>query len=132
MATTYPAVIVAAIRGAYVITWSFPTTLVSGDVGAPLDAFHLADKTVQCFGLASNANIVIEGSNHLSTTAAGSIATGPWFTLTDPQDASLTFTATARLEQILENPRFIRPRLAAAATPIVPISVVMTAESGRR
>lgn len=135
MATIVQPTIRAITRGAYVITWTFASgVFASGDVGVPFDGVMLPDKTVQVHGFVASgtSNIIIEGTNHLSTTVASGIATGPWDTLNDPQGNALTYTATSRVETILENPRFIRPRVNTATTTPPTLIVEITAQSGRR
>ena len=117
------------LRGAYAITWAFPASSASGDVGEAFDGFHLADKTVAVYGLATTNTsvVVIEGSNSGQTT-------GPWFTLTDPQDNLLSFPGADRnrVEQILEDPKFIRPRMDTATTSVAAFTIEMTAQSAKR
>lgn len=85
-------------------TWS---GLVSVDTGTSLDASLYIDKCVQVGGVFSSgpAQLTIQGSNDGSS----------WFTLNDPQGNGLVFT-TSGMEQILENPKFIRPVTASGAT----------------
>jgi hypothetical protein len=77
--------------------------------GTALDAPHLPDKCVEVSGTFSGATLVIEGHN--SSTATG----GTYQTLNDSRGEgnALSFTA-ANIVQILENTRFIRPRLTTA------------------
>ena len=112
-----------AARGVMIATWSF-TTPASGDVGSAFDASAYPDKTVAIEGLASTntSNVVIEGVN---------ISTGTYDTLNNPQDAALSFTDN-QVEVILENPRFIRPRINTATTSQGAVTVVITANSGKK
>lgn len=121
---TINAAIEAVARGAYTVTWSFPAGSASGDVGSPFDGFTLPDKTVAIEGLASTStsNVVIEGVN---------IATGTYDTLNNPQDAALSFTDN-QVDVVLENPRFIRPRLNTATSSLGAVTVVLTANSGKK
>lgn len=59
-----------------------------------------ADKSVQVIGTFAGGTVSIEGSNNGSD----------WAVLTDPQGNPLTFT-TAKIEQIEEFTRFVRPRV---------------------
>ena len=89
------------------MTW---TGLASGDVGSALNAPNLPDKTVHVTGVYNTATVVIEGSN--SATSATD-----FITLTDPSDNALSFasgTVDEHLEQIMQNPRRIRPSLGTA------------------
>ena len=93
-------------RGVVVTRWD--TFTVSGDVGGVLDAPHYPDKSVQVIGLpGGTTNIVIEGSNDAPSN-------GNFQTLVDTQGNLLSFFGTmdpTGIEQILDNPRYIRPRL---------------------
>lgn len=110
-------------RGVVVATWSF-TTPASGDVGSAFDGAGYPDKTVAIEGLASTntSAVLIEGVN---------IATGTYDTLNNPQDSALTFLDN-QVEVILENPRFIRPRITTATTSQGAVTVVITANSGKK
>lgn len=127
---THNGTVVARARGVYVMTWSLPSgAFASGDVGNPFDAPHLPDKTVQVVGMATTetSRVVIEGTN-------GTASAGTYVTLTDPNDVALSFpnTATGQLKAILENPRFIRPRIDTATTDHDTVTVIITAQSGNR
>ncbi|MGI9489185.1 MAG: hypothetical protein ACR2RF_25520 [Geminicoccaceae bacterium] len=110
-------------RGVVVATWSFATP-ASGDVGSAFDAAGYPDKTVAIEGLASTntSAVVIEGVN---------IATGTYDTLNNPQDSALSFTDN-QVEVILENPLLIRPRIDTATTSQGAVTVVITANSGKK
>jgi hypothetical protein len=95
-------------KGLHIMTWSGITT--TGPASA-LDASHLPDKTVVLSGtIGSGTTVVIEGSN----TASGPLATGAsrYYTLNDPQGNALSLS-TGKVEAILENPKFIRPKTTA-------------------
>lgn len=85
-------------------TW---TGLVSTENGDALDAARFIDKCVQVGGSFSTgpAQVTIKGSNDGTS----------WFTLNDVQGNALVFT-TSGMEQVLENPQFIRPETASGAT----------------
>lgn len=84
------------------ITW---TGLLNGDDGQAFDTLMFGDVCVQVLGtFGVGGNLRIEGSNEKVPTT--------WATLTDPQANSLDFTA-AKIEQLLEMPRWIRPRITA-------------------
>lgn len=90
------------IGGVKVVTW---TGLLNGDVGAPFISAQFADKCVQVegsFGVGGTCEI--EGTNYTS---------GPTYrTLNDPQGNALSVTS-AKVEQVLENPYMVRPRVSA-------------------
>ncbi len=78
--------------------------LVNGDTGEPLEALHLSDKSVHITGTFDTTTLVIQGSNDGGTS---------WVTLTDPQGNALSFTSTAKIEQVMENTQLIRPEVTA-------------------
>jgi hypothetical protein len=81
------------------------TGLKAGEAGAPFVLHGGPDRSVQVTGnFGAGASLVWEGSNSLNE--AGAV----YFTLTDPQGNPLTFT-TARLEQVTEYTRWVRPRV---------------------
>lgn len=81
--------------------------LKAGEAGAPFSLHGGPDRSVQVTGVFSGAaSLHWEGSNDVLEQAP------TWFTLTDPQGNPLTF-ATARLEQVTEYTRWVRPRVAA-------------------
>lgn len=95
-------------KGVHQIEWLGLTT--SDDTVKAASLPHLSDKTVQVL---SNAT----GFNSVTVTFVGSndeTATGTFTALADPQGNALTFTAN-KLEQLLENPRWIKP-IASGAT----------------
>lgn len=81
-------------------TW---TGLGNGDDGVPIRLSFSADKSVQVSGAFSTGGVLaIEGSmDNLN-----------WETLSDPQGNALSLSASA-VKTILQNPRFIRPRVTA-------------------
>ncbi len=87
-------------RGSHKWVWD---AMGDVDTGEPLGpdggGIAFADKTVQVDSASyDSATVVIQGSND------GVV----WFTLTNPNNDNLSFTADA-LEAILENPLYIRP-----------------------
>ena len=92
--------------------------------GTQLEAPNLPDKTVTVYGsyVSGGGTILIQGSE-----VGG---TGAWFTLADPQGTALSI-ATGKTEQILENPRYIRPRMSAQAS-TTSVNVVIISQSTRR
>ena len=91
------------IRGVHEFKW---TPLLNGDDGASAGpdsgAPSLPDKTLHIEGTAGvGFSISIEGSNDNTN----------WKVLRDPQGAVLTFTAINIVEQIQENPLYMRPNV---------------------
>lgn len=98
-------------RGVMRTVWAFATSLAptSGSIGNPLSAASYADKTVSWRGpWVSGVTIAIEGSN----TATFTTGTTAWFSCADPQGTALS-KATGAVKAILENPRWLRPRITA-------------------
>ncbi len=90
------------------ITWA---DMANGDDGEPLMFAGHADKTMQVFGtFGSGGSVTFEGSNDAR------VATDPnnavWFTMNDPQTLPLVKTAAGG-DLIIENPRYMRPRVTA-------------------
>lgn len=80
-----------------------PMTFSGTDVGVPLEEPGRADRSVQVTGtFGAGGNLRIEGSNDGTNYA----------TLTDPQGNALDFT-TAKIEQVSEITRYLRPRVTA-------------------
>ena len=91
----------------------------NGDVGVALEAPGAADKSVQVVGaLGSSDVLTLQGSNVDPVS-------GPWFTLTDPAGADLTWTDgdEGDIKVILQNPRYIRPSLAVTTAADVDIYI---------
>jgi hypothetical protein len=79
--------------------------LKAGDTGSPFSLHGGPDRSIQVTGsFSGGASLSWEGSNDVLE------ASPTWFTLTDPQGNPLTFT-TARLEQVTEYTRWVRPRV---------------------
>lgn len=94
-------------RDCVVYTWA---NMANGDYGQMVEAPGSADKTVQVRGTYGAAGDVrIEGSNIASPVAA---TTADWDVLTDPQGNDLAIVAADKqVEAVLENPRWVRPRV---------------------
>lgn len=106
MAATAP--LAALSKGVYGVTWTFITgvTGVSNSINAP----DLPDKVVQVHATTwGTGNVLIEGNN------AELPSLGVFTTLVDVQGNSLSFSDNA-IEQILENPRYIRARASTVTT----------------
>jgi hypothetical protein len=83
-----------------VISWA---NLANGDEGGALQQPGFADRSVQIVGtFGAGGTLVLEGSNDGVN----------YVTLTDPQGNPLSIT-TAKIEQISEVTRFVRPRVTA-------------------
>ncbi len=90
------------------ITWS---NLANGDTGEPLSFAGHADKTMQVFGtFGTGGELTFEGSNDPRVLSDPNNAV--WFTMNDPQTLPLTKTGAGG-DLIIENPRFMRPRVTA-------------------
>lgn len=99
----------------YIHTWAMLTADVEGVAIAIPGA---SDKCIQFFGTNwGAATIAVQGSNDGTNFVA----------LTDPQGNALSKTADA-IEQILENPRFLRVYLTVAGTAAV-ISAILYSRS---
>ena len=86
-------------KGIYKQFWE---ALLNGDTGTTLTAPNHPDKTVQVVGtFGAGGTVILEGSNN---------GGDDWFTLTDPQDNVLSFTAAGG-KVIMENPGMIRPNV---------------------
>jgi hypothetical protein len=103
------------------LTWAGMTT---DDTGQPWERADYQDKTVQIFGnFGGTASVSIYGSNdpRVITDPANAV----WFVLTDPSSTAITKTAAAG-EQILENPRWIRPVTTLGSTPSITVIIQAT------
>lgn len=119
---------------AYIVTWA---GLLNADDGAPFVCPNRADKSVQVHGtFGVGGNVRIEGSNKQAYSMTPGISGGGTLTgltgtdyspLTDPQANILDIVAADQLiEQILENPNAIRPRITAGdgTTNLIVVMVV--------
>ena len=113
-------------------TWA-AMTVIDTDPGAPVveefddgspipESFmDYVDRTVQVKGtFGADGTILIEGSNHGGTYA----------TLNDPQGTALSITA-AKLEQIMEVPLLMRPRLSDGEIGVSSVTVIIVASRAR-
>ena len=83
--------------GTQMHTWTLTTADHTGD---GIEAPGASDRTVTMTGTWGAATGIMEGSNDGST----------WLPLTDNGNTAISMTADA-IEIILQNPRYIRPRL---------------------
>ena len=115
-------------KGVIRTVWAFLASSTSGSIGKPLDAVAYPDKTVTWRGpWVSGVTIVLQGSN----TATYTTGTSAWFSLTDPQGNALS-KVTGSIEAILENPRWIRPRISARTGTLGTPTVEIISQSTRR
>lgn len=93
-------------------TITFYWTLANGDYGDSLNLSSFSDKCVHIYGtFGSGGSATLYGSNNtadFNTSPSG----GTWVALVDPQGNAITKTSAA-IEQVLENPRSIAPRVTA-------------------
>jgi hypothetical protein len=118
------------VPGALIITW---TGLLNGDDGAPYTIPNRADKSVQVFGtFGAGGSCRVEGTNQQAFTPDGTaIGSLTYAALNDPQGNVLDVTA-AKIEQVLENPNAIRPRVTAGdgTTSLTVVMVVTSVLKG--
>ena len=116
-------------RGVLQTTWDFQ--FGTATLGTSLDAPMLPDKAVTVRGLnfGCGATWQIEGSD------IGGTGAGAFFILSHPHTASGSLTgSTGDCLQILENPRFIRPRFTSLTCGASgeQIRIVITSQSTKR
>ena len=104
-------------RGTIVVEW-FP--LVSGDTGAYVELPNYPDKSVMVSGTFGDGTLTLQGTNE---KVAGAPANPQ--TLNDAQGTTLTWTAQ-RLEQVLENPRYIRPSMSGTTGDAIKVTMICT------
>lgn len=98
--------------------------LTTNDTGVPWERSDFQDKTVQIYGdFGSGATVTLQGSNDpRANPNDADHASAVWFSLTDPQANAIAKTAAAG-EQILENPRWIRPSVTGGTSPDLDIAI---------
>jgi hypothetical protein len=103
------------------VTWAGLTT---DDTGQPWERADHSDKCVQILGnFGGTASVTLQGSN--DPRVISDPANAVWFALTDPSSTAITKTAAAG-EQILENPRWIRPNVTLGTTPSITVIIAAT------
>lgn len=112
----------------FIVTWG---PMANGDDGKPFVCPNRADKSIQVLGtFGAGGNAKIEGTNKQAYNPDGSaiaLVTADYATLNDPQANALDVTA-AKIEQVLENPNAIRPRITAGdGTTALTIIMVVSA-----
>lgn len=116
MPATAPVVYIQ--KGVARVHWSFITGVTG--VSNPVEFPNLPDKTVHVYATTwGTGNVKLEGSNVTFFPAPSDT----FDALADPQGTALTFAAN-RIEQVLENPRWLRAR-ASEVTAGQTINVVM-------
>jgi hypothetical protein len=94
-------------NGVRVFKWASLTE--TNNTGEPIPAAYLADKSVHVRGTwGTGGHAAIQGSNEADVAPASANYT----ILADPQGNSIDLTAD-KIEQILENPYWIRPAITA-------------------
>jgi hypothetical protein len=100
-------------------TWA---TLTEADTTPQAIEFaEHADRSVQVTGTFAAGTVIIEGSNDGTN----------WAQLNDPQGNVLSFTA-AKIEQLLEVTRYMRPRVTAGTGVSVAVSMILRRASSIR
>lgn len=110
-----------ALRGeSRLLSW----TLANGEAGDSAQFTEFADKCVQFAGtFGAGGTVILEGSNDATPST--------WSPLTDPQANAISKTAAA-IEQILETPMWIRPRVTAGdGTTAITVKLVVRRGRGR-
>lgn len=131
---------------AIVVQWaSLSTSSGTGDVGQvypssldyALGGMLFADKSIQVFNQSVVVNndqqVLIEGSNEMNTVSPTNLTFG---TLSDAQGNALLFSQTGttivpRIEQILENCVYIRPRVSTQSLASAAMNVFLLITSTR-
>lgn len=102
------------------IGWT-PLTTTNAD-GQAFDTLDFSDFSIQVIGtFGVGGSVKMQGSNEAAPTN--------WADLNDPQANPLAFTA-AKIEQVLENPRWIRP-LVTAGDGTTSLTVLLWARRSR-
>lgn len=96
----------------HTVTWALAAS-GADDVGAPFKGAFLADKCVQLLG--TLGTFLLQGCNEDTPVN--------WFTLNDAGGTPINETGGARGEQLLENPKWIRPNASGTASDVTVILV---------
>ena len=115
------AVQVRVPRGSLKIVWG---PAVGGDTATGVLVAHFADKSFAIEGTFGTSTVTIQGSND-STNGTD----GVWFGLVDPQGPAISKTANA-IEQVLENPLWIRPTFGAGTGTALNATLTCTTPRG--
>lgn len=119
------------------MTWAYSNSIIGDDGsvrkvawtgGATADGAALgvempehADNCVQATGTIGGATLTIEGSNDSTNGSDGN-----WETLNNAQGSALSFTSlTSTIKQIVERPRWIRPKLTGGTATGIAVTLIM-------
>lgn len=103
------------------ISWTNGAT--ADGAATPVEMPEWADNCVQIIGTIGGATVVIEGSNDGTN----------YNTLNSAQGAALSFTAlTDAMKQIVERPRYIRPRISGGAASGIGVYLLMRRPTAMR
>lgn len=96
------------------VSWTGGATADGAATAVELTEF--ADNCMQAIGTIGGATLVLEGSNDGTN----------WETLNNAQGGALSFTAlTSTIKQIVERPRYIRPKLTGGTATGIGVYLVM-------
>jgi hypothetical protein len=117
--------------GCRIVTWQ---TMTAADIGAPVRLPYFSDKSVQLGAIGGNvhggATVVFQGSNDVAADPSNAnYASSVWFTLTDPQGNAISRTTTAKIEQVEENPLWVRP-VSSGGDGTTDIDVILVCKGG--
>lgn len=97
--------------------------LTTGDYGRPWELPNHADKTFQVLGnFGSGATVTLQGSNVWNPVLT---TDDDWESLTDTTETALALTSKGG-GQILQNYRWIRPKVASGTTPDLDVLICGT------
>ncbi len=107
---TIPGVYQEAGKGSVKVTW---TAITENDTGGVQQVHRYPDKTIQATGTFGGATVTLQGSND-----------GTNFTdMVDPQGNTIAF-ASAGIEQVLENPEYVRIAVSGGAATSINVSML--------
>lgn len=115
------AVQVRVPRGTMKVVWG---PAAAADTATGVLVSHFPDKSVVIEGTFGTSTVTIQGSND-STDGTN----GVWVVLVDPQGTAISKTANA-VEQILENPLWIRPTFGAGTGSALNVTMTCTTPRG--
>lgn len=102
------------------VQWVGGTT---NDYGQPWKRADFSDKCFQIKGdFGSGATVSLWGSNEIEPGLAND---DDWFALTDTTETALSFTSHTG-GQILQNPRWIRPKVVSGTNPVIRVLIEAT------
>jgi len=99
-------------------------SLTTDDYGQPWQRADYADKCFQVKGdFGSNGNVALYGSNEANPVLTDDT---DWFLLTDTTETALGTIISATGGQILQNPRWIRPKVTLGTNPSLRVLIEAT------